>query len=115
MWTRFDWVAGDQYRVYPRPAESPNHTTPLPPSDGRVAGRESRQRDRSPFGWHDTNGVAGAEFTDTQRQQRRRPTRTSTPTTRRTPAPSPSGGAALNFDFPLEPDAGAQRLPARRR
>ena len=26
----------DQYRVYPQPVESPNHTTPLPPADGRA-------------------------------------------------------------------------------
>ena len=36
VWTRADWTAGDQYRVYPLPAESPNHKTPLPPADGRV-------------------------------------------------------------------------------
>ena len=36
VWTRFDWTAQDQYRAYRLPAESPNHTTPLPPADGRA-------------------------------------------------------------------------------
>jgi extracellular elastinolytic metalloproteinase len=66
VWTRFDWVASDTYRVYPQPVESPNHTTPLPPADGRtllsnpatVPGSTG-----SPFGWHDTNGIPGPEFT----------------------------------------------------
>ena len=56
--TRFDQVASsDGYSVLPRPAESPNHggmafllvNPPVQPG--------------SPFGWHDTNGVAGPEFT----------------------------------------------------
>src|SRR6185295_8165262 len=33
VWTRFDWTSGDQYRVYAQPAESPNHVSPVPPSD----------------------------------------------------------------------------------
>ncbi|MBK8285445.1 MAG: M36 family metallopeptidase [Ahniella sp.] len=48
-----------QYRVYPFPAESAVDTTHQlvsDPSDPLA----------SPFGWHDTNGVAGVEFTDTR-------------------------------------------------
>jgi extracellular elastinolytic metalloproteinase len=66
VWTRFDWVAGDQYRVYRNPAESPNHTSPLPPSTAAVLVVNPANTTASPFGWHDTNGVAGAEFTTTQ-------------------------------------------------
>jgi extracellular elastinolytic metalloproteinase len=63
VWTRVDHVAADTYRVYPRPVESPNHTAPLPPADGRVNVLNPANAIASPFGWHDTNGVAGAEFT----------------------------------------------------
>jgi extracellular elastinolytic metalloproteinase len=100
VWTRFDWVAGDQYRVYPRPVESPNHTTPLPPADGRALVVNPANSLASPFGWHDTNGAAGAEsqlttgnnvdaYTDVDAN--------NTPDA----GSRPSGGAALNFDFPL--------------
>lgn len=47
-----------QYRVFPFPFESPDETPQVLVSDPHdvIA---------SPFGWHDTNGVAGPEFTDT--------------------------------------------------
>lgn len=100
VWTRFDWVAGDQYRVYPRPVESPNHTTPLPPADGRALVVNPANALASPFGWHDTNGAAGAEsqlttgnnvdaYTDVDANN------TADANSR------PSGGAALSFDFAL--------------
>ncbi|MCP3102550.1 extracellular metalloproteinase [Myxococcus sp. K15C18031901] len=63
VWTRFDWVAADTYEVYAQPVESPNHTTPLPPANGRVTLLNPADVVASPFGWHDTNGVAGPEFT----------------------------------------------------
>ncbi|MCY0999505.1 M36 family metallopeptidase [Myxococcus sp. MISCRS1] len=56
VWTRFDQVASDSYKVYPMPVEGPHHTAPLPPADGRAT-------EASPHGWHDTDGVAGAEYT----------------------------------------------------
>jgi extracellular elastinolytic metalloproteinase len=100
VWTRFDWTAGDQYRVYRSPAESPNHTSPLPPADGRVLVVNPANSLASPFGWHDTNGAAGAEFTITQGNNVQAYTDVDANN-----APdagsSPSGGAALNFDFPL--------------
>jgi extracellular elastinolytic metalloproteinase len=48
-----------QYRVFPFPFENPDQTAHLLVNDPQnlVA---------SPFGWHDTNGVAGPEFTDTR-------------------------------------------------
>ncbi len=63
VWTRFDWIADASYRVYPIPIESPNHTTPLPPADARQLIVNPQDTNASPFGWHDTNGAAGAEFT----------------------------------------------------
>lgn len=65
VWTRVDWVAADAYRVYPRPVESPNHTAPAPPSDGRALVSAAADPTASPFGWHDTDGATGAEFTTT--------------------------------------------------
>jgi extracellular elastinolytic metalloproteinase len=100
VWTRFDWVAGDQYRVYRLPAESPNHTSPLPPSDGRVLVVNPANTTASPFGWHDTNGVAGAEFTTTQGNNVQAYTDVDANNSPDANS-SPSGGAALSFDFAL--------------
>jgi extracellular elastinolytic metalloproteinase len=63
VWTRFDWIDDADYRVYPQPVESPDHTTPAPPADARVLLTDPHDTTASPFGWHDTDGVAGAEFT----------------------------------------------------
>jgi extracellular elastinolytic metalloproteinase len=100
VWTRFDWVAGDQYRVYRHPAESPNHTSPLPPSDGRVLVVNPANTTASPFGWHDTNGVAGAELTTTQGNNVQAYTDVDANNSPDAGS-SPSGGTALNFDFAL--------------
>ncbi|MCB1689558.1 MAG: M36 family metallopeptidase [Halioglobus sp.] len=63
IWTRFDWVSDASYRVYPFPVESPSHTSPLPPADARVLEVNPHNTVASPFGWHDTDGVAGHEYT----------------------------------------------------
>ena len=53
----------------------------------------------SPFGWHDTNGVAGAEFTDTRgnnvNAQEDQNGNDGT-------GARPDGGASLVFDFPID-------------
>ncbi len=100
VWTRFDWVAGDQYRVYPRPVESPNHTTPLPPSDGRVLVVNPANSLAAPFGWHDTNGAAGAESTLTTGNNVDAYTDVDANNVADTNS-RPDGGASLNFDLPL--------------
>jgi extracellular elastinolytic metalloproteinase len=54
-----DWIANDTYRVFASPKESP--------SDGpRTSVVNPANALASPFGWHDTNGAAGADFTDTR-------------------------------------------------
>ena len=63
VWTRFDWVADAEYRVYEQPVESPNHSSPSAPADGRSLQVNADDSTASPFGWHDTNGAAGAEYT----------------------------------------------------
>jgi extracellular elastinolytic metalloproteinase len=100
VWTRFDWTSQDQYRVYRLPAESPSHTTPAPPADGRTLVNGPANANASPFGWHDTNGAAGAEFTTTQGNNVHAYTDTDANNSPDAGS-SPSGGAGLSFDFPI--------------
>ncbi len=60
---QFGVADGSSYKVYPLPVESPNHTSPLPPTDARTTIVEPADTLASPYGWHDTNGAAGAEYT----------------------------------------------------
>ena len=101
VWTRLDWVAADQYKVYPIPVESPNHTTPLPPGDGRATPVNPATANGSPFGWHDTNGAAGAEFTTTQGNNVHAYTDVDA-NNLPDAGSSPDGGPTLDFTFPLD-------------
>lgn len=85
---------GSSYRVFALPKESPNdgpRTLVTNPADANA----------SPFGWHDTSGAAGAEFTITRGnnvhayldQDSNNASDTGT---------DPNGGASLTFDFPAE-------------
>jgi hypothetical protein len=85
---------GSSYRVFPIPLESP--------SDGdRSLVTNPASAKASRFGWHDTNGVAGPEFSRTQgnnvhayadRNADNQPD----------PDTDPDGGPGLDFDFPLD-------------
>jgi extracellular elastinolytic metalloproteinase len=55
----------------------------------------------SPFGWHDTNGVAGPEFTITRGNNVHAYADRDNNNVA-DPGSSPDGGAALVFDFPLD-------------
>ena len=82
---------GSSYRVFAFPKGDPNdgpRTLDVTPADAFA----------SPFGWHDTNGVVGPEFTRTQgnnvhaysdRDANNQPD----------PDSDPDGGAGLDFDF----------------
>ncbi len=81
------------YNVYALPAESPNHGQ-------RAIATDDAFPSASPFGWHDTDGVAGAEFTITRgnnvhayqdKNDDDNPDGTDT-----------NGGDKLNFDFPMD-------------
>jgi hypothetical protein len=89
---------GSSYKVYPWPVESPNHTTPLPPADGRVVVTEPADGLGSPYGWHDTNGVAGAEFTTTVGNNVQAYTDVDANNSP-DPGSSPTGTGALNLTF----------------
>ncbi len=89
-----DWVSHARYHVFAAPKESPN--------DGpRTVEIDPHNTIASPFGWHDTNGNSGAEFTITRgnnvwayadRNGDDLPDAGS----------SPNGLAALDFNSPLD-------------
>ncbi len=87
-------AAPNDYNIYPWPLESPIHGSRAirnaPWTTGGIA---------SPFGWHDTNGAAGAEFTDTRGNNCYAQDDADANNTGGT---RPSGGANLDFDFTLD-------------
>jgi len=87
-------LAPNDYRVYPWPMESPSHGAHsirnAPWLDGGIA---------SPFGWHDDNGVAGAEYTDTRGNN---VLAQEDADANNTGGYRPSGGANLDFDFAVD-------------
>ncbi|WP_299685959.1 M36 family metallopeptidase, partial [uncultured Dokdonia sp.] len=85
------FVGGGTYNVYPLGIESPSH-------GNRALVTDPANATASPFGWHDTNGSAGAEFTTTvgNNVTAQDDTNGNNGTGSR-----PNGGSSLNFDFPL--------------
>jgi len=80
---------GSQYRVLPMPVESPNH--------GSLSLEvEPANQEASPFGWHDTDGVPGPEFTVTRGNN----VRARADLLGNNTGESPDGGPDLNFDLP---------------
>jgi len=84
----------NSYNVFPITVESPNHgarQVVVNPADPTY----------SPFGWHDTNGIAGPEYTITRGNNvhayEDRAARNGNPL-----GYSPDGGPDLTFDFPLD-------------
>ncbi|HLV13553.1 MAG TPA: T9SS-dependent M36 family metallopeptidase [Xanthomarina sp.] len=82
---------GSQYNVFAFPVEAPSF-------GGRTLLTSPADDVASPYGWHDTNGVAGAEYTFT-RGNNVYAYDDSANTNQ--PGYSPEGGASLNFDFEL--------------
>jgi len=82
-----------QYLVVPLPAESPNHSGFgfVPDPSDPVA---------SPYGWHDIDGVEGADFTTTQGNNVHAYEDRDDDNQ---PGFSPDGGPDLLFDFPYDP------------
>lgn len=84
-----------QYNVFPLPVESPNH-------GNRQLLVNPANLNASPFGWHDTNGIDGPEFTVTRgnnvwAQEDRDGNDDDM-------GFAPNGGVGLNFNFPLDLD-----------
>ncbi|WP_412063676.1 M36 family metallopeptidase [Rubrivirga sp. IMCC45206] len=83
------------YRVFAMPDEAPIY------SSGRVLVADPDHATASPFGWHDTNGSAGAEYTITRGNNVHAYTdidANNIPDS----GSSPDGGSGLAFDFPLD-------------
>ncbi len=88
-----DWIAADSYRAVPIPFNDPAAQAPSiinNPADGTA----------SPFGWHDTNGAAGPEFTDTRGNNVNAQEDTDANNTGGT---RPSGGGTNDYDFAFDP------------
>lgn len=92
---------GSSYRAFHLPVESPSHASPPAPADGRTLQNQPADAVGSPFGWHDTDGATGPEFTTTQGNNVHAYTDVDG---NNIPDPdsSPDGGAGLDFDFPLD-------------
>ncbi|MDG2431434.1 T9SS-dependent M36 family metallopeptidase [Flavobacterium sp.] len=84
-------VGGGSYRVIPFNYESPNHSS-------RQLVTDPANSKASPFGWHDVNGVAGAEYTITRGNNVW--AKDDFFGTSRDEGSSPDGGSGLLFDFP---------------
>lgn len=94
---------GSSYQVYHIPVESPSHSTPATPADGRVVIHNPADALASPFGWHDTNGVAGAESTLTIGNNVQAYLDLANDNTATNPTDFPAdGGAGLDFLFALD-------------
>lgn len=79
--------ANSSYEVFAIPVESPNHgnrTVAIDPDDSLA----------SPFGWHDVNGSAGAEYTITRGNN---VYASDDKNNDNIPGSSPDGGLSLNF------------------
>jgi hypothetical protein len=87
-----DWIVNDTYNVFPPPLANPDEAP-------RALEVNPPAATASPFGWHDTNGVAGAEFTDTRGNN---VLAQEDIDANDTGGLRPDGGAGLDFDFPLD-------------
>lgn len=82
------------YRVYPLPVGSPDH-------GARVLLTNPHNAAASPFGWHDTNGAAGAEHTILRGNNAW--VYVDADNNHTADGPGPDGGAGLVFDHPFAP------------
>ncbi|MEM8906447.1 MAG: M36 family metallopeptidase [Bacteroidota bacterium] len=84
-----------QYRVFPIPVESPSHGS-------RALVSNPHDPTASPYGWHDTNGSNGAEYTITRGNNVH--AYHDEDGNNLSDNDEPDGGNGLNFDFPYNPN-----------
>ena len=87
-----NWTSDARYRVIASPKESPldgSRSIEVDPNDSGA----------SPFGWHDTNGIGGAEFTITRGNNVHAYTDVDANNVP-DPLSEPDGGAGLSFSYP---------------
>jgi extracellular elastinolytic metalloproteinase len=96
--TESSLVYGAEYNVYALPAESPNHV------GGTAAGRtlvsDVENLNASPYGWHDTDGIAGADYTITRGNNAHAYDDSSGNGSSQ--GDEPDGGSSLSFDYPAD-------------
>lgn len=85
-----DWVDNDAYKALPL-------STGTPVDGGFIVQNNPANALASPFGWHDTNGAAGAEFTDTRGNNSDAHLDRNADNLADTSPVRPSGGATLDF------------------
>ncbi|MEM6963852.1 MAG: M36 family metallopeptidase [Bacteroidota bacterium] len=98
-------VMSNAYHVYPLPIESPNHGS----NELVIAAPDSVA---SPFGWHDTDGVEGPEYTITRGNNVH--AYQDIFNQNKSLGDEPDGGMFLEFNFPHDPtnDSVYQQLDA---
>ena len=101
-----DWSSHATYNVYELPTDAPNDDPTG--TAARLVRTDTHDTTASPHGWHDTNGAAGAEFTDTRGNN---VFAQEDADDNDTGGYRPAGGAGLGFNFPLT--AGAAPLVNR--
>ncbi|MBI1306070.1 MAG: T9SS type A sorting domain-containing protein [Bacteroidetes bacterium] len=84
--------ATESYNVFPWPVESPNH-------GNRSVVTSPADNASSPFGWHDDNGAAGAEYTITRGNN---VWARDDKDNNDTGGSSPDGGSSLTFNAPFD-------------
>ncbi|MFQ5569991.1 MAG: M36 family metallopeptidase, partial [Rhodothermales bacterium] len=91
----------DSYNVFPLPAESPLHPVGIGTPQSVVV--DPADPVASPFGWHDTDGAAGAEFTITRGNNvHAYADRNANDLPDTDPGSQPDGGPTLDFNFPID-------------
>ena len=88
-------IMGHTYNVFPMPIESPSH-------GDRAMVVDPADLTASPFGWHDTDGADGAEFTITRGNNVH--AYHDAFAQNASVGGEPDGGAMLEFDYPFDID-----------
>ena len=94
-----DWASYASYKVFDRPLDAPNDLADPTAIAPRTLIVDPEIPLASPFGWHDINGVPGADTTDTRGNNvfaQEDADATDNGGFR------PNGGAQRNFDFPID-------------
>ncbi len=94
-------ASGARYNVFPLPVESPIHGS-------RQLATDPADPVASPWGWHDTNGAPGPEYTITRGNNAHAYPDLNNDNV--SLGGEPDGGSALHFDFPFAPGAAPDQL-----
>ncbi|MEM7587173.1 MAG: M36 family metallopeptidase [Acidobacteriota bacterium] len=93
--SQYNFTSSDSYLAIPFPDnDSPDD------SGGQIVVNDPADPTASPFGWHDTNGLAGAEFTDTRGNNVNAQDDLDG---NNVGGVRPDGGASLDFNFVFNP------------